>query len=238
MNLVGSEREVSLPFESHKIAEDYVGAFASSVSLKGSYKVIKVVDKYQSYEDTIEYNLFLQNQQAWKLEDGYQCKTLTGKSLFVPFDELNGNSLVLEGYWNGEKYQIGLYHLDDIYVSLGDVIDDERVLGTQGNTGLVLSSCSQSDRTFGTHLHVEVVDSKGNFVDPRDFATEKKVLSLKEEENIEVLDVDEENVSREVENSIKQEITNNLISQDPLFVCPKDGVYYVTLHKGEHLYIM
>lgn len=225
MKYVGSERVITLSYQEHQTAEDYAGAISTPLSLKGSYKVIRVVNRYKNHEDSLQYNVFLAEQQNWKRTGGYQCTTITGKSLFVPTDELGGNSILLEGTYEGETYQIGLYHLGEVYVKEGDIIQDGRVLGTQGNTGLVQSAKAITDVTYGTHVHVEVKNSQGEFLNPRPFASEEKVLSYVLPENEEA----QEPLLPPQEDPSSKSIL--------LFTCLKDDTYFVKLKKGEKLFL-
>ncbi len=213
MNYVGSSRVVTLSYQEHQTAEDYAGVLSSPLSLRGSYKVIEVVQKYKNYEDTIDYNTFISNQNSWKKGNGYQCLTLAGKSILVPKEELGGNSILLEGVYQNETYQIGLYHLGEIYVQKGEIIQDEKILGTQGNTGVVLSNKPLTDKDYGTHVHVEVKNSKNEFLNPRPFVSGAITLSYQED------------------------ISSKEPSYTLLFKCPRNDTYFVKLQKGEELYL-
>ena len=228
MKYVGSDRTITLSYENHQTAEDYAGAMSSPLCLKGTFKVVKTVTKYKVHEDSINYNQFLSNQQNWKRNGGYQCTTITGKSLFVPSDELSGNCVIVEGYVNGQKYQVGLHHMENVYVQVGDVIQDEKVLGTQGNTGLVLSGKAMTDRTYGTHVHVEVKDANGNYINPRPFASGEMVLSLEEDAQ------SKEDLQEPPKNDKEKETIEGIL----LFTCPLDDTYFLKLQKGEKLYLV
>ncbi len=171
MILLGSERYVTQDYQAHVTAEDYSGEHLSPVRFAGSAKVIGVVNGYKPHEDSVNYQTFLKNQQAWKTDGGYNCQTLTGKVVFFKEDEVGGNHIEMETYVNGARYLIGIYHLASVSVSVGDIITRDTLLGAQGNTGLVYSGKAESDPTYGTHVHLQVQDSNGNFINPRAFAT-------------------------------------------------------------------
>ncbi len=234
MKYVGVERVITLPYQEHQTAEDYAAALGTPLSLKGTYQVIRTVTKYQNHEDSISYNTFLQNQQNWKREGGYQCTTVTGKSLFVPSDELGGNCILLEGKWQGKTYTIGLYHLGEVYVKVGDIIQNEQVLGLQGNTGLVQSKKALTDVSYGTHVHVEVKNSQGEFINPRPFASEEQTLSLDKPQE----DTQKEEPSSTLPSNQDPSQEDGTCQGKALFVCPKDDTYYIRLKKGEELYLI
>ena len=100
----------------------------------------------------------------------YNCISITGKVVPMYGEELGGNQVHLETIYNNETYIIKLCHLNDVVVNIGDIIYPNQVLGHQGNTGLVLSSKSFNDSTYGSHVHIEITDSSGNFINPRGFA--------------------------------------------------------------------
>ena len=55
--------------------------------------------------------------------------------------------------------------------NVGDIVDSNTVIGKQGNTGLVASVKSLSDVTYGSHVHLEITDKDGNYINPRKYAT-------------------------------------------------------------------
>ena len=239
MKYLGSERVITLPFEEHKTAEDYAGIMLSPLSIKGQYKVIKTVTKYQSYEDSVDYNTFISNQKTWKKDNGYQCVTITGKSLFIPSGELGGNCVILEGYYQDKKYQIGIYHLENVYVKEQDIIRNNTLLGTQGSTGLVLSNKDLKDKTYGTHVHVEVKNEQGEFINPRPFVDESILLSLDPKgDNLVKEDEKKEDEIPQTPPKTDQTTPKENEEMTLLFTCPKDDFYFLKLKKGEKLYLV
>lgn len=170
MTYLGSERILTNSFSNHISAEDYAGDHLSDVSINSTCKVINVINKFKSHEDSINYNEFLNNQNNWRSGNIYNCVSITGKVVPMYGEELGGNQVHLETIYNNETYIIKLCHLNDVVVNIGDIIYPNQVLGHQGNTGLVLSSKSFSDSTYGSHVHIEITDSSGNFINPRGFA--------------------------------------------------------------------
>lgn len=170
MIYLGSERVITNSFASHISAEDYAGNHLSDVSINSTCKVINIINKFKSYEDSINYNNFLNNQNNWRDVNYYNCISITGKTVRMSGDELGGNQVHLETIYNNRKYIIKLCHLNDIVVNVGDIIKPNQLLAHQGNTGLVLSSKSTSDPTYGSHVHIEVLDDNNKFINPREFA--------------------------------------------------------------------
>lgn len=170
MKYLGSERSITQSFSKHGYAEDYSGGHLSILSINGSAKVIKVVNKYKCHEDSINYNDFLNNQKKWKSGNYYNCISITGKTTTFYYDELGGNQVHLETYYNNSKYTLKLKHLASVNVNVGDIVTKDTVIGYQGNTGLVLSSKSKDNPTYGTHVHFEVSDENGKTINPRKFA--------------------------------------------------------------------
>lgn len=68
-----------------------------------------------------------------------------------------GNSVTVQDD-DGNIYEYG--HLASQMVKVGDTIDADRPIGIMGNTG---------STDGGVHLHLAVKDSKGTYVDPRDY---------------------------------------------------------------------
>lgn len=170
MTYLGSERVLTNSFSNHITAEDYAGEHLSDVSINSTCKVINVINKFKSHEDSINYNDFLSNQSNWRNGNIYNCISITGKVVPMYGEELGGNQVHLETIYNNETYIIKLCHLNDIVVNTGDIVYPNQVLAHQGNTGLVLSSKSVDDVTYGSHVHIEITDSNGNFINPRGFA--------------------------------------------------------------------
>lgn len=170
MTYLGSERVLTNSFSNHVTAEDYAGEHLSDVSINSTCKVINVINKFKSHEDSINYNDFLNNQGNWRSGNVYNCISITGKVVPMYGEELGGNQVHLETIYNNETYIIKLCHLNDIVVNIGDIVYPNQVLAHQGNTGLVLSSKSFDDATYGSHVHIEITDSNGNFINPRGFA--------------------------------------------------------------------
>lgn len=170
MKYLGSERSVTQSFLNHKYAEDYSGVHLSQIKINGSAKVIKVVNKYKGHSNSINYREFLNNQSKWKDGNYYNCISITGETVKFYYDELGGNQVHLETYYNGNKYLLKILHMNIVNVKVGDIIDENTVIGLQGNTGLVLSSKDRNNETYGSHVHLEVKDSSGTSIDPRIFA--------------------------------------------------------------------
>lgn len=170
MTYLGSERVLTNNFSNHVTAEDYAGEHLSDVSINSTCKVINVINKFKSHEDSINYNDFLNNQGNWRSGNVYNCISITGKVVPMYGEELGGNQVHLETIYNNETYIIKLCHLNDIVVNIGDIVYPNQVLAHQGNTGLVLSSKNFDDATYGSHVHIEITDSNGNFINPRGFA--------------------------------------------------------------------
>ena len=66
MIYLGSQRVITNSFSNHKTAEDYAGAHLSEVKINGTGVVTKVINRFKSHEDSINYNDFLNNKIAWK----------------------------------------------------------------------------------------------------------------------------------------------------------------------------
>ncbi len=174
MMILGSERVVTNDFSSHKTAEDYSGNHLSEIKITGSAKVVRVVNHYLPHEDSLNYDSFVKNQYQWKDGDYYNCISITGKSIRYHKDELGGNCVVLSGYVDGVHYYYGLYHMAKVNVNVGDIVNQDTILGYQGNTGLVASRKALSDVTYGTHVHMELIDDSNNYLNPRDYALGNK----------------------------------------------------------------
>lgn len=170
MIFLGSERIITNNFVSHITAEDYAGEHLSDISINSTCRVINVINKFKSHEDSINYNDFLNNQDNWKDGNYYNCISITGKIVHMNALELGGNQIFLETNYNNEKYVIRLCHLNDIIVNIGDIIKPNEIIAHQGNTGLILSNKQYSDPTYGSHVHIEVTNENGDFVNPREFA--------------------------------------------------------------------
>ncbi len=189
MIILGNERYVSQDYVTHKTAEDYSGGHKTPIKFYGSGKVTRVVNKYKSHEDSINYYDFTTNQYRYKDGSYYNCISITGKEVRFKNDELGGNCVVIESYFDGELYTLGTYHMDEVLVNVGDIIDSNTVVGYQGNTGLVASSKAKTDPTYGTHIHFEV-KKNNTFVNPRDYAIGNKIgtyISQSNEKNTSVL---------------------------------------------------
>lgn len=170
MKYLGSERSVTQSFLNHKYAEDYSGVHLSEIKINGSAKVIKVVNKYKGHNNSINYREFLNNQKNWKDGNYYNCISITGEKVRFYYDELGGNQVHLETYYNGNKYLLKILHMNVVNVNVGDIVNKNTVIGLQGNTGLVLSSKDRTNKTYGSHVHLEVKNSSGKSINPREFA--------------------------------------------------------------------
>lgn len=168
MKYLGSERSVTQDYKTHKVAEDYSGTHKSEVRINGKGKVIKVINKFKSHEDSINYNTFLENQSIWYINGIYNCISITGKSVKMKSEELGGNQVWIETYDEKDLIVMRFCHLDSVLVNEGDIVDND-VIGLQGNTGLVLSSKSVIDESYGTHVHFEVTKNN-QYINPRKYA--------------------------------------------------------------------
>ncbi|HHT38381.1 MAG TPA: M23 family metallopeptidase [Mollicutes bacterium] len=184
MLLLGNDRFVTQDYKTHGYGEDYKGEHLSDIRIRGTAKVIKVVNKYIAYEDTIDYNKFLKNKNEWRDETYFNCVSITGKNVRYHQSELGGNQIELESYDNNKKRYLKIYNMAEVFVSVGDIIDSNTVIGKQGNTGLVLSKKQESDETYGSHIHFEVLDENYNNIDPREYATFIKELKYIEQTNV------------------------------------------------------
>lgn len=184
MNYLGSNRVITNPFSSHITAEDYAGEHQSPVSICGKGKVTKVIQKFKSHEDSINYNDFLNNKSTWKDGNYYNCISITGKEVRMHYEELGGNQVYIETYEGDHLLCFRIAHLDSISVNVGDIVDENTIIGYQGNTGLVLSSKPLSDPTYGSHVHLEITNSDGKYIDPRPYASFSSHTTYIEQSNI------------------------------------------------------
>lgn len=184
MNYLGSNRVITNPFSSHITAEDYAGEHQSLVSICGKGKVTKVIQKFKSHEDSINYNDFLNNKSTWKDGNYYNCISITGKEVRMHYEELGGNQVYIETYEGDHLLCFRIAHLDSISVNVGDIVDENTIIGYQGNTGLVLSSKPLSDPTYGSHVHLEITNSDGKYIDPRPYASFSSHTTYIEQSNI------------------------------------------------------
>ncbi len=183
MIYLGSSRVITNDFSTHKTAEDYAGNHQSDISIVGSGRVIKIVNRFTSHEDSINYNNYLNNKNIWKDGTYYNCISITGKNVRMHYEELGGNQVWIETYFENKKITLRFAHLDDVLVNVGDIIKPNQVFAHQGNTGLVLSSKNESDVTYGSHVHLEITDEQGNYLNPREFSTGNYVTSYLEQTN-------------------------------------------------------
>lgn len=183
MMLLGAERYVTQNYQQHKTAEDYSGSHLSPIKITGRAKVVRVVNHYKVHEDSINYNDFIKNQGKWRDGDYYHCISITGKEVLFHKDELGGNCVEVEGYIGNQYYRYGMFHMASVNVQVGDIVDSNTVLGLQGNTGLVDSTKNRSDVTYGTHVHLEVTNASGNYVNPREYALGNQVITYLEQSN-------------------------------------------------------
>lgn len=171
MNYLGVTRSITQDYKTHQVAEDYSGTHKTIIKINGTGKVIKVINRFFPHEDSINYNTFLKNQNKWWNGSEYVCVSITGKTVRMKPDEVGGNQIWIETYYNGLKRIFHLAHLAQVNVEEGDIVTKDTILGLQGNTGLVLSGKSEKDVTYGTHVHLEVKDEKGNYINPRGYAS-------------------------------------------------------------------
>jgi hypothetical protein len=123
MLLLGSERVITQDYKTHGDAEDYAGEHLSPIKIKGKALVTRVINKYKTHEDTINYNDFLNNRTSWKDGTYYNCHSITGKVVRYHQSELGGNQVELECYDSNKKIHIRLLHMASVLVSVGDIID-------------------------------------------------------------------------------------------------------------------
>lgn len=64
MKYLGSERSITQDYITHGGAEDYSGVHKSEIKINGKGKVIKIINKFKSHEDSINYNTFLEKQSV------------------------------------------------------------------------------------------------------------------------------------------------------------------------------
>ena len=183
MFLLGSKRIVSQSYATHKYAEDYAGLHLSNIKIYGRAKVNKVINKYKPHEDTVNYNEYLNNRNSWKDGVYYNLISITGKKVRYHQSELGGNQVELECYEGNKKRIFRILHMADVFVNVGDIIDSSTVIGTQGNTGLVLSNRPRTNKTYGSHVHFEVRDENYNSINPRDYALFNIKVYYKEQTN-------------------------------------------------------
>lgn len=255
MIYLGSERIVTNSFNNHKTAEDYAGNHQSTIKMNGKGKVLKVVNRFESHEDSINYTDFMNNKDRWKEGDYYNCISITGKKVRMDDGELGGNQVWIETYQNNKKLIFLFAHLDSVAVKAGDIVDSNTEIGKQGNTGLVLSNKSKNDITYGSHVHLQVTDQNGNYISPRAYATgeiqttyldQKSGLDEKQnvilENKIPVTEVsnEESKVPQDTEeiSDNKPSIPNkNAQEKELIFTCEREDYYYIKLYEGEKLYL-
>lgn len=184
MIYLGAERVITNSFDNHVTAEDYSGTHQSDIIMYGRGRVVKVINSFISHQDSINYNRFLQNQSIWKDGDYYNCISITGKNVRMRYDELGGNQVFIETYDGENKLLFRFAHLDSVFVSEGDIIDSTIIIGRQGNTGLVLSSKNENDVTYGTHVHLEITNRDGIYINPRRYASGEIVTQYIEQSNM------------------------------------------------------
>lgn len=183
MMLLGSERIITQDYATHKHAEDYAGIHLSDIKINGQARVIKVVNKYKSYQDTVNYNDYLNNKANWRDGLYYNCISISGKKTRYHQNELGGNQVSLETYDGIKKRYFYILHMAEVLVKEGDIVDEYTIIGRQGNTGLVLSNKDRSDHTYGSHVHFEVRDEYYNPINPRAYALFNIRVSYKEQSN-------------------------------------------------------
>lgn len=184
MIYLGSARVITNDFANHKTAEDYAGAHQSEIKINGTGRVVKVINRFKSHEDSINYNDFINNQQSWKDGNYYNCISITGKRVRMHYNEVGGNQIWIETYNGNEKITLRLAHLDSVLVSVGDIVNTNTIIARQGNTGLVLSNKSRSDETYGSHVHLEVTNESGTYLNPLRYANGEITTSYLEQSNI------------------------------------------------------
>ena len=183
MRLLGVERKVTQDYAQHGTAEDYAGTHMSNIQIYGRAKVVSVVNKYRGYYDTIDYDDFKANKNAWKDGVYYNCISISGKTSRIHQSETGGNQVKLEFYSEGSKYYLLIKHMSEVFVNVGDIVTEKTIIGTQGNTGLVSSLKSRNDITYGSHIHCQVLDSNLKPINPRIYTDYTRKLEYLEQTN-------------------------------------------------------
>ena len=215
MIYLGAERTILEPFFQYKIGESYEGKHQSEIKIYGTGKVTKVINRFHSYENTINYDTFLEKREAWlNGEDHYHVTSISGNEFDCTSEELGGNQIWIETMQGESKIVFHLSHLDDVLVNVDDIVNEKTLIGHQGNTGLVSSTKDNTDFTYGSFLFFEV-QKDSLFLNPRGYAEGTIVTTYPEEE---VREVDSNNPKF-------------------LFEAQKDDYYYIYLKTGEKLYL-
>ncbi len=183
MNLLGSPRIVTQDFQNHRYAEDYAGVHLSDVRILGKAKVVQEVNKYRVFEDSIDYNDYINNRSSWKDGVYFNCVSISGKKVRYHQSELGGNQVKLECYMENKRYYFKILHLANVFVEVGDIISSDTLIGTQGNTGLVSSTKARTNITYGSHVHFEVIDNNYNRINPREYAMFNVAVDYGEQTN-------------------------------------------------------
>lgn len=241
MIYLGANRIVTNSYQNHKTAEDYAGMHKSDVKINGIGKVIRIINRFHSHEDSINYYDFLDNKEIWDDGKYYNCISITKKQVRMHKDELGGNQIWIETYDGDKKIILHLAHLDSILVSVGDIVNQDTVIAKQGNTGLVLSDKALSDLTYGSHIHLEVVDQNKAYINPRGYADGSIITTYLDKDLPSAKNL-EDSITESSNLEINQDHTlpvNNdeKINHSLIFTCPKEAYYYIKLYPGEKLYL-
>lgn len=88
------------------------------------------------------------------IAEGTEIKTCTiGRVVKSYYSDSAGNYIIVEDELG---YRVHYMHLKDRYVSEGDIVSLDTVIGTVGNTG----------RSTGPHLHLGITDASGEYLNP------------------------------------------------------------------------
>ncbi len=77
---------------------------------------------------------------------------------FVPRYRCGGNMLYIQVMVGGKKYTTMYYHLKDVYVKVGDMVDQNTVIGTVGGYSTSTLHGGYDSCTTGAHLHYGVAE--------------------------------------------------------------------------------
>lgn len=75
---------------------------------------------------------------------------------FVPRYRCGGNMLYIQVVVGGQKYTTMYYHLKNVYVKVGDIVDQNTVIGTVGGYSTSTLHGGYDQCTTGAHLHYGV----------------------------------------------------------------------------------
>lgn len=92
---------------------------------------------------------------------------LSGKVVFASVQNGYGNCIQIEHTYNGTTFYTFYAHMADIYVSVGQEVEQGNIIGTQGGDP---EKDKNAGWSTGTHLHFEIRKTKsGDFINPRTY---------------------------------------------------------------------